>query len=175
MDKIEQYEVNMMDEELMNKFLCTYDQSENTRIYFTDGSETDNGGATRVGFVIQGREDGYQIGINKKSFVFHAKLLGIDLSLESTIDERVAEDIPIPTDSKSTVETIANNNLSIYKNELAPKIGKKINRIVEKNKHKYRVIVAWIPGRKDIQENENADEIAKKATQEHVDPRIKVT
>lgn len=51
--KIKQCEVNMIDEELINKYLRTYDLSKDTRVYFTDRPKTDNGNATGVEFVIQ--------------------------------------------------------------------------------------------------------------------------
>lgn len=62
----------------------------------------------------------------------------------------------------------------MYKHEITLKIREKMNQIQRNNENKIKIIIAWIPGHKNIQGNEDADEIAKEATKESMDTRIKV-
>lgn len=121
-----------MDRKLANKFLHTYNSSENTRIYFTDlklklimmmRQESD--------LSHKGEKTDIKSVLMKSVFVLSAKLMETDLGVESIVNERIAEDMPVPIGSKSAVETIANNNLSMYRNKSALKMGGNINRIEE--------------------------------------------
>lgn len=131
--------------------MSVHNLGENTKIIYTDGSNTEGGMSTGVGIIIQGSEEGFQISINKKCSVFTAELLGIELALGLVIEERVAgEDILVLTDSRSAVESIENNELSVYKSAITMKIRDKINRIQEDSDHKHRIVVAWILGTKEF-------------------------
>lgn len=52
-----------------------------------------------------------------------------DMALKIAIEERVTDDILILTDSRSAVESIQSNEMSVYKHEIALRIKEKVNQI----------------------------------------------
>lgn len=162
----------MTDSVLIQKYIDKYKLSAETQIYYTDGSKMENGESTGIGIVDQELEEGYQSSINPKCSIYTAELLGIEMALGLVLDKRVTEDILILTDSRSACETVKNNELSVYKHESTLRIREKVNLIQERNNKSNKVIIAWIPGHKNILGNE--DEIAKEATTKKMDSRIKV-
>lgn len=174
--KVKKDQPEISDEDLISRILEKHEVKGETEILFTDGSKTEQGRSTGIGIIVKGEEEGFQLSINKRCSVYSAELLGIELALGIVKDRGTTGNVLILSDSKSAVETIGNNDLTVYKNEAALKIRKMIYNLQEEGslKNNKKIVIAWIPGHSGIIGNEDADEIAKEATMETMDDRIKV-
>lgn len=123
-------------------------------------------------------EIGYKMSINNKCSIFTAEAIAIEIAIGLIQDRNKRVDVLILTDSQSICKALMNNNLNIYQNNFIYKIRQKIREYTKqqnKNKeHKTKIVIGQIPSHIKIKDNEMVDELAKEATEEKQDSRIKI-
>lgn len=98
-------------------------------------------------------------------------------TLHSLIDKDIDKDILIFTDSMSSCEAIKSNRISVHMTDAAINIREAVSKFKNRNMRGEKdrnVVIGWIPGHRGIEGNEMADKLAKEATENNHDARIKV-
>lgn len=94
------------------------------------------------------------------------------------MDKDIDKDILILTDSRSSVEAIINNRMAAHTPKAILNIKEVIANIQERRKEGHaqvrKIVIGWIPSHVGIEGNEMADTVAKAATEQEHDSRIKV-
>lgn len=94
------------------------------------------------------------------------------------LDKGWSNDLLILSDNQAVVKDVKDNALSYSKHETTYVIKERNSRYLETAKRKenreVRVVLGWIPAYRGIRGNEDVDGIAKEATTEAKDKRIKV-
>lgn len=84
----------------------------------------------------------------------------------------------ILSDSQAALKEIQNEDLSFYKSETTCAIRSKIKEYRESRRdsedRQCKVVLGWVPAHNGMVGNEDADELAKEASVEPKDDRIKV-
>lgn len=98
------------------------------------------------------------------AFIAEAFIIKTTLQLIEIQAIRRERDIIILTDSKSSLEAIYNNHISVYKNRYITEIRKRHFNLIDRRNR--RIIYIWIPAHVGIRGNEMANQLAKEATEE---------
>ena len=147
-------------------------------LLFTDGSALGNPGPTGAGAVAY--IDGYKSspillkkGVSPISNNYTGELVGIQIGLEflSELDSIQNRHIHILTDCQPAIKTAFRNQLPKNKIDIFFDIKSSFGKIHER---KNKIEVHWVPGHKEIEGNELADEQAKKAASEMSKPDVTV-
>jgi len=166
--------VKFCDKELIDRINKCNKIREDAMYIYTDGSKKKEGISTGASMVFEGRDIAYNISLPKESSIFTAEVFAIKCALEFIYLENMVnnKDVVILTDSKSAVQEICNNVISVYKNMYICDIKKYIE-LLSRNKN-VRTVIAWIPAHVGIRGNEMADKLAKEATEEPASDEIVV-
>ncbi|XP_036138908.1 uncharacterized protein LOC118644438 [Monomorium pharaonis] len=166
------------DKELVEKYECKYELEKDYEIIYTDGSKQENRISVGIGIVVEERDEAYKVSIDNRCSIYTAEAIGIEMAVGWLIDNRIVRDTLILTDSKSVCEALENNSLRVNKNKHIYRIREKILQWKEMCKGKgikeKKLVIGWIPSHEGIKGNEVADELAKEATNEEKDVRIKI-
>lgn len=98
----------MKDEELIKSFKENYKLEEDCDIIYTGGSKQKNNISTGISIVIEGKEIGYSMSIDKRCSIFTAELLAIEKALGIALESGWEKDILILTDSQAACKDIQN-------------------------------------------------------------------
>lgn len=128
----------------MKEIICnTFNLCNNPIYAYSDGSKTEKGKSTGVGYYIENWGKEKSIDIHQSYSVATAELVAISAALEDILAQDIdkKKDIIIMTDSEAAVKAIGNNSISAHKNEYAMEIRKKITNIDQNIENKRKVVV----------------------------------
>lgn len=174
----ERKEIEINDTELLEKYKEKFKLDNDYVIIYTDGLVTKTRINTGIGIAMEDSDIGYKISINKKCSIFTAEVIAIEKALGYAQEQIENKDILILTDSQSVCKAIKNNNINVHQNDYIYKIRKRISEYEENRKRKEqkkcKIVIGWIPSHIGIIGNEAVHKLAKEATEEDKDDRIKV-
>lgn len=154
-------------EELVQMIKRNNDISSDCLIIYTDGSKIPASPSVGSAFYVIEEEMGYYMSMNKVCSNYTAEACAIAKTLQWLNQDILRRDVMIFTDSKSCVEAVQNNNISMKPNQYIIEIRKRYQqlarRLAETNN---KAIIAWIPAHSGIYGNEVVDGLAKEATVE---------
>ncbi|XP_012543676.1 uncharacterized protein LOC105841103 [Monomorium pharaonis] len=150
-----------------------YDLGQDTIRIYTDGSKEKDKPSVGSAFIVENKETGYYMSLNKAATVFTAEACAIAKAMEWAFRQKINHNILILTDSLSTIKALENNTVSTSHNAYIIEIREWYYKIVKKLEVK--MVIAWIPAHKGIWGNEEADKLAKEANQEAHSSELKIT
>ncbi|XP_018305171.1 ribonuclease H1, partial [Mycetomoellerius zeteki] len=138
-------------------------------VFYTDGSKIDHG--TYVGAAVFSPQLHAELMFRLSSYtsVFSAEAYAIYTAITISIDLHLRK-VTIVTDSKSVLETISSYN-NRTNNYLIPLIKAVLE---EAEANGTRIQFVWVPSHKGIAGNEKADNLAKRAIRQGIEPNFKV-
>lgn len=160
------------------KFKEKFKFSDNCEIIFTDGSRREGNKSTGLGLVVHGRNTGFTMSIDARCSVYSAESLAVEKAIGFAIENNWYSDLLILSDNQGVIQDVGSNKLAINKHRVTFQIREKIfeylGRAREMGNTEVKLVLGWVPAHRGIVGNEDADEIAKGATEEPKDPRIMV-
>lgn len=124
------------------------------------------------------QEVAYNVSISEGNNIFTAEAMAIKLALGYIIGTKVKEDVLILTDSQSVCKRIISNRIERNQNNnivtIRERIEMYINNIKKIENRQATIVIGQISGHKGIRSNEIAGKLAKDASEEVADIRIKV-
>ncbi|XP_078041385.1 uncharacterized protein LOC144472301 [Augochlora pura] len=139
---------------------------------YTDGSKISSGISTGAAVVCPGRNYGSSFSMNSKCSVFTAECAAISEAVSLALNN-CKNSYVIFSDSLSAITCLNSTRINVKTNKYIIDIKQKLatyKAISGKN----RIIFMWIPSHCGITGNEQADEMAKEATQEPHNPELGV-
>lgn len=168
----------MKDEEFILRFKEKFKLEENLAVIFTDASKIENNPSAGIDIVISGKDEAFSLSIDNRCFIFTAELIAVEKALGYILDNGWTNDVLILTDSQAVIKAIGNNAINLKKSRIVCTIRDRIISYVETSKmqtNRYpSIVIGWVPGHMGVVGNEEADGIAKEATKEERELRIKV-
>jgi len=131
---------------------------------FTDGSKM----AEKTGCGIITPAESITIRLPNHTSIYTAELYALLHALDWNTNQENSEDVAVYTDSLSSIQAL--ENLYLTNHPLTVLIKDKLN---DPRRENYAAII-WTPGHRGIQGNEKADEAAKLALGQDVEPHIKI-
>lgn len=104
--------------------------------------------------------------------IFTAELVTIQAALFYAKNLEEQQGAVIVVDSLAAINTIVNNDISVYKNLYAIKAREYIESIKKQRNGNRKIVLVWAPSHIGIEGNEIADTLAKKCTNEESNKEV---